>query len=173
MVMRLIMGMTLEAKHTRLPALKKKCVCLHVQVWKTVASMHLYVFPSGSSAAHPSFNVEIFQPSAFKSPELYTPHQMLRIILLPVLLITVFCLWSHWTCPFVFCSHSAVLSMSQHASMSAALPTGSWFMNPILVCHYCLQKGALMLNLSLWESPHVHKHNEYSSDNLWPAASQI
>lgn len=30
-------------------------------------------------------------------------------------------------------------SLSQHASMSAALPTGSWFMNRILVCHYRLQ----------------------------------
>lgn len=48
-------------------------------------------------------------------------------------------LWSHSTRPFVFCSCSAVLSLSQHASMSAALPTGSWFMNHILVCHYCLQ----------------------------------
>lgn len=45
---------------------------------------------------------------------------------------------------FVFCSASAVFSASLHASMSAALPTGFWFMNPILVCHYRLQKGALM-----------------------------
>lgn len=43
-----------------------------------------------------------------------------------------------------FFSSSSVFSLSLHASMSVALPTGSWFMNPIQVCHYCLQKGALM-----------------------------
>lgn len=72
------------------------------------------------------------------------PTPMLHILVLPALLITVFFIWSHSTCLFVFCSPSAVFSMSPHASMSAALPTGFWFMNPILVCHYCLQKGALM-----------------------------
>lgn len=85
----------------------------------------------------------------------YTPHTNAMNYGASSLLITVFCLWSHWACLFVFCSHSAVFSMSQHVSMSAALPTGVWFMNPILVCHYWLQKGALMLNLSPGESPHV------------------
>lgn len=46
--------------------------------------------------------------------------------------------------PLSFALPLLCFSMSQHASMSAALPTGFWFMNPILVCHYHLQKGALM-----------------------------
>ncbi len=46
--------------------------------------------------------------------------------------------------PLSFALPLLCVSMSLHASMSAALPTGVWFMNPILVCHYCLQKGALM-----------------------------
>ncbi len=46
--------------------------------------------------------------------------------------------------PLSFAWASLCFSKSQHASMSATLPAAFWFMNPILVCHYCLQKGALM-----------------------------
>lgn len=63
------------------------------------------------------------------------------------------CLWQVKQCNMsplfcffliLFCSPSAVFSVSLHASMSATLPAGFWFMNPILLCHYCLQKEALM-----------------------------
>lgn len=99
-----------------------------------------------SYAAHVRHYADILQPLAFTNPRFYTPHQcyQCKVITLPVLLITVLCIWIHSACPFVFCSPSAVFSMSLHASMSAALPSGFWFMNPILVCRYCLQKGALM-----------------------------
>lgn len=142
-------------------------------VWEMVACMNLYVFVSVKLCS--SCEALWKNIAAFGIQELQTiyPAPMFQIIVLPVLLITVFCLWSHCTCPFVFCSHSAVFSMSQHASMSATFPTGFWFMNPIWVCHYSLQRGALMLNLSRGELPHVHKHHEYSSDNLWPAVSRI
>lgn len=52
-------------------------------------------------------------------------------------------------------------------------PTGSWFMNRSLACHYCLQQEALMSNPSAGESPHVLRYHEYYSDILWPAAPQI
>lgn len=49
--------------------------------------------------------------------------------MLHVLLITVFCIWNHLVCPFVFCSSFVVFSVSLHVSMSATLPVGLWFMN--------------------------------------------
>lgn len=58
--------------------------------------------------------------------------------------------------PFVFSPPSAVFSMSLHASSSAALPTGFWFMNPRLlllpqegntdgpICRVCHQENPFM-----------------------------
>lgn len=99
-------------------------------------------------SAHLRYYVNTLQLSAFRYPGLYTRHLWYKLLhFFPARLVTVFCVWSHSECPFAFCSPFCCVSLCPlHASVSAAaaLPPGFWFMISILVCHYRLQKGALM-----------------------------
>lgn len=116
--------------------------CLYVQAWKTVVRVCVCVSMELCSSCE-ALCWNIAACGIHKSRIIYnTP--MPQMITLPVLLITVFYIWSHSVSLFVFCCPSAVFPVFLHVSMSSALPIGLWFMNSILVCHYYLQKGALM-----------------------------
>lgn len=95
-------------------------------------------------AAHMEHYADVLQPSALTDPGLYSPDQsyMLLCISCYLSLSSAYKVIQHVSLSFALALF--FFPKSQHASMSATLPTGFWFMNPILVCHYCLQKGALM-----------------------------
>ena len=117
-------------KHATLQTCMNVCVCVCVSVW--------------NYAAHVRHYVNILQPQVIRNPGFCTPQPWYKLLLFlyDSSLSSAYEVIQH--VPLSFALPLLCCAVSLHASMSAALPTGVWFMNSILVCHYCLQKGALM-----------------------------
>lgn len=134
------------------------CICMCWSAW--------------SDVVHVRCHAEILQPSASENPGLYSSHQcyellcflttyhcllLMKSLSMPLcLLLSLCCVFNVQACINVSHSPYRRLIYESYPGLSLLTPEGSTDAESVTR-----------------RIPSCHKHYEYSSDNLWPAASQI